>query len=228
MVTASKLFNAVTDLSQPPHHYIDLSTAPNVQVDGSTLRYVLQGVSSEEAGTYTATVWAVRKGTPAVDQMFALADFQLGTATVEKQIVEKESCAKCHQGASNGQFYFAHVDPSASNPYGNPAIDSIPVQTCNACHNNDGYAAYAGNELDPTGPTTVRTPDSIVRRVHGVHVGEELQNPFNNDPKTGNFRDYLHVIFPANAKNCTACHVDNRWKTMPTRQACGSRPAQRL
>ncbi len=30
------------------------------------------------------------------------------------QIVEKEKCAACHLGASNGQFYLHHVDPGRS------------------------------------------------------------------------------------------------------------------
>lgn len=215
-VTAVKLLNASTDRSQRPHHYIDLLTDSNVQVNGNVLKYTLQPVSNEEAGTYTVSLWAVKKGNPPVNQAFALDDFQLGTATVEKQIVEKEKCAACHQGASNGQFYFHHVDPTATNPYGNPAIDSIPVRTCKSCHNNDGYAAYT-SPADGT-----RVPDPIVFRVHGVHNGEHLKNPLNTDPDKGVFRDYTGVLFPANVKNCTTCHVDDRWKAQPSRLACGA------
>ncbi|MBI4216515.1 MAG: hypothetical protein HY687_03910 [Chloroflexi bacterium] len=221
-VTAVKLLNASTDRTKTPHHYINLLIDTNVQVDKNVLKYTLQPVSTEEAGTYTASLWAVKKGTPPVNQTFVLADFQLGTATAEKQIVEKEKCAQCHLGADSGQFYFHHVDPTATNPYGNPAIDAVPVRTCKSCHNNEGYAAYPGNIADPTGPTTVRTPDPIVRRVHGVHMGEELKNPFNIDPAAGSFKNYTGVVFPANVKNCTACHVDDRWKTTPSRLACGA------
>ncbi|MBI4320944.1 MAG: hypothetical protein HY675_20830 [Chloroflexi bacterium] len=221
-VTAVKLLDASTDRAATPHHYIDLLKDARVQVDGATLRYTLQPVSSEEPGTYTASLWAVKKGDPPVNQAFALSDFQLGTATVEKQIVEKENCARCHLGADNGQFYLHHVDPGRS-PYGSPSIDSIPVRTCKSCHNNEGYAAYPGNIEDPAADlSTTRTPDPIVRRVHGVHMGEELKNPFNTDPDTGSFKFYTSVIFPANVKNCTTCHVDNRWKTQPSRQACGA------
>lgn len=221
-VTA-KMLNASMDRSQRPHHYIDLLTNTSVRVDGNALKYTLQPVTDEEPGTYTAAVRAVKKGDPPVNQAFVLADFQVGTATVENQIVAAENCAACHKGADSGQFYLHHVDPSGSNAYGSPSIDSIPVRTCKACHNNNGYAAYAGNVDDPTAdPSKVRTPDPIVRRVHGVHMGEELKNPFNNDPKTGNFRDYIGVIFPANVKNCSTCHVDDRWKTQPSRQACGA------
>ncbi|MBI2863738.1 MAG: hypothetical protein HYX94_04160 [Chloroflexi bacterium] len=222
-VTASKLLNASTDRSKTPHHYIDLLTNPDVSVSGNVLRYTLQPVSNEEAGTYIASLWASAKGEPERDgQMFALAEFQLGTATVENQIVAKENCAKCHLGASNGQFYLHHVDPGRS-PFGSPSIDSIPPLTCKSCHNNDGYAAYSGNINDPTiEDPSVRTPDPLVRRVHGVHRGSGLQTNFNIDPETGNFKNYTHVVFPANVRNCNVCHVDDRFKTKPTRQACGA------
>ncbi|MBI2957235.1 MAG: cytochrome c3 family protein, partial [Chloroflexi bacterium] len=39
---------------------------------------------------------------------------------------------------------------------------------------------------------------------------------------TGVFKLYRGVVFPANVKNCTACHVDDRWKTKPSRVACGA------
>ncbi|MBF8267742.1 MAG: hypothetical protein HW388_1250 [Dehalococcoidia bacterium] len=217
-VTAVKLLNATADRAATPHHYIDLLKSADVQVSGNIVTYVLQAVSDEEPGTYTATVRAVLKA-DALQQTMELADFQLGTATAEAQIVEKEKCAACHLGAASDQFYFAHVDVGRS-PVGNPSLDSWPVRTCKACHNNDGYAAYRGDVNDPSAATTVRTPDTIVRRVHGVHFGEELKNPFNNTPETGNFAEYLGVVFPKDILNCTGCHVDDRWKTQPSREAC--------
>ncbi|MBF8265036.1 MAG: MULTIHEME CYTC protein [Dehalococcoidia bacterium] len=215
-VTAVKLLNATTDRTKTPHHYIDLLKDTNVQVQGNTLKYALQAVTNEEAGTYTASLWVIKKGDPPVNQAFVLADFQIGTATVEKQIVEKEKCAACHLGSDSGKFYLHHIDPGRS-PYGSPSIDSIPVVTCKSCHNNEGYAAF----VSPADGTT-RVPDQIVRRVHGVHMGEHLSNPLNIDPKTGIFKVYTGVIFPANVKNCAYCHVDNRWKTQPSRLACGA------
>lgn len=215
-VTTVKLLNATADRTKTPHHYIDLLKDAGAQIQGNVVKYTLQAVSNEEAGTYTASLWTVKKGTPPVNQAFVLADFQVGTATVEKQIVEKDKCAACHLGTDSGKFYFHHVDPGRS-PYGNPSIDSIPVRTCKSCHNNEGYAAF----VSPTDGTT-RVPDQIVRRVHGVHMGEGLSNPVNTDPKTGLFKDYTEVVFPANVKNCTACHVDDRWKTQPSRLACGA------
>ncbi|MEK6655757.1 MAG: cytochrome c3 family protein [Thermodesulfobacteriota bacterium] len=49
-----------------------------------------------------------------------------------------------------------------------------------------------------------------------------MENPANTDPTTGAFRDYTSVVFPADVKNCTACHTDDRWMTKPSRLACGA------
>lgn len=214
-VSAVKLLNATTDRTKTPHHYIDILTSPDVRAEGNVLRYTFQPVSDEEAGTYTVGVRAVRLG-DTTSQTFVLADFQLGTATVEKQIVERENCAACHQGASNGHIYLAHTDPSATNAFGSPSLDSWPVRTCKSCHNNEGYAAFR-SPVDGS-----RVPDQIVRRVHGIHNGEDLKNPINIDPETGVFRDYTSVLFPANVKNCSTCHADTRYKTEPSRLACGT------
>jgi hypothetical protein len=229
-VTAVKLLNAATDRAVKPHHYIDLLTDPAVVINGNVLIYTLQAVSDEAPGTYTASLWAVSKS-DSLDQAMALVDFQIGTATAEKQIVDENKCAKCHLGADNGQFYFHHVDPSSPGSSGYPSLDSWPVRTCKSCHNNEGYAAYR----DPQ-DSAVRIPDPIVKRVHGVHMGEDLENPLDTDPVTGIFKDYIDVVFPYGVRgstvspyteisgvlNCTVCHADSRWKTKPSRLACGS------
>ncbi len=221
--TAVKMLNASTDRSKQPHHYIDLLTNPEVQVNRNLLHYTLRPVSTEEPGTYTASVWAVLK-TDSLMQTMKLTDLQIKTATREKQVVEKRKCAVCHEGASSGKMYHHHIDPpgDASNvdppdpsAKGNWSLDFVPVRTCKSCHNQDGYASYS----DPASPTG-RTSDPIVRRVHGVHMGEGLQNPFNIAPDTGDFRKYRDVLFPPDIRNCTFCHVDDRWKTEPSRFAC--------
>ncbi|MEK7777879.1 MAG: hypothetical protein AAB303_04565, partial [Chloroflexota bacterium] len=205
-----------------PHHYIDLLKNPDAKFEGSTVTYNLKPVTDEEAGTYTVALRATHKA-DLLHQTMELADIQIGTATVEKQIVEKTNCAACHQGADSGKMYFAHIDPRQVGQPGSWSIDFEPVRTCKACHNNEGYSAYRGDINNPVGDrltSTVRTPDPIVRRVHGVHMGEHLKNTFNTDPTTGDFRDYTGVLFPADVKNCTVCHTDDRWKTQPSAQAC--------
>ena len=215
-VTPVKLLNASEDRAVRPHHYIDIAANAGVEINGNVLTYTLQPVSDEAPGTYTASVRTALRGDSA-SQDFLLLDFQIGTDTVETQIVEREKCAACHLGADSGQYYFHHVDPRRVGQYGSPSIDSWAVRTCKSCHNNDGYAAYR----DPD-DRDVRIPDPIVHRVHGVHKGAGLENPRNNDPVTGIFSDYIHVEFPADVRNCTKCHVDDRWKTKPSRLACGA------
>jgi hypothetical protein len=214
--TAVKLLNASTDRAARPHHYLDLITDTDVQVNGNVLTCNLQAVSDEEPGTYTASLWVILKADSSV-QSFPVLDFQIGTDIVETQIVEREKCASCHLGADSGQYYFHHVDPRNVGSFGYPSIDTWAVRTCKSCHNTDGYAAYRDPE-----DSSVRIPDPIVHRVHGVHKGEGLENPRNNDPVTGIFSDYIHVKFPADVRNCTRCHVDDRWKTTPSRLACGA------
>ena len=217
-VTAVKLLKTSADRSQAVHHYVDLMTNADVQVSGDTLTYKLAAVSDEKPGTYIASVWAVSKAAP-LEQAMVVAEFQIGTATVEKQIVEKEKCASCHLGADSGKFYFAHIDVGFS-PVGNPSIDQNAVRNCKTCHNNDGYAAYT----DPQNAN--RVADTVVHRVHGIHMGEELKSAHSLGDQEANvpgvFENYTGVVFPNNVKNCNSCHTDDRYKTKPSRMACGA------
>lgn len=220
-VTAVKLLNASTNRAVRPHHYIDLKTNPDVQVNGNVLTYRLQPVTDEAPGTYTLSVWSVM-ASDAVQQIMKYADLQIGTATVESPVVAARAldgtpkCAACHEGPISGKIYLHHIDPSGSpGSVGNWSLDFEPVKACKSCHNNDGYAAYRDASV-PGG----RVTDPIVRRVHGVHMGADLKLPFNTNSVDGSFEDYVHVEFPADVRNCTKCHLDDRWKTEPTRMAC--------
>lgn len=216
-VTASKLLNATTDRSKTPHHYINLKSNPDVKINGNVLTYPLRAVTDEAPGTYTASLRSVLAADN-IQQIMKFADFQIGTSQVESPVVAKVKCAACHEGPVSGKMYLAHVDPSRPGQIGSWSLDYEPVKTCKSCHNNDGYAAYRVI----TATATNRVADPIVRRVHGVHMGEHLKLPFNNDPVTGDFRDYNHVLFPADVRDCTKCHLDDRWKTRPSRLACGT------
>lgn len=220
-VTAVKLLKTTADRSQPVHHYVDLKTNADVQVSGNTLTYKLGAVSDEKPGTYIASVWAVSATAP-LQQAMPVVELQIGTATVEKQIVAKEKCANCHLGADTGRYQFRHSEPPLA--AGQPmswAIDQNAPLTCKTCHNNDGYSAF----VDPLNKET-RVTDPIVHRVHGIHMGEELKSAYDigsaesNTP--GVFEDYSGVIFPNNVKNCNTCHVDDRFKTRPSQLACGA------
>jgi hypothetical protein len=223
--TSVKLLRAETDRNVRPHHYIDLLTHADAVWNGNTVTYPLSPVTDELPGTYTATVWAVL-GADTLQQWMPPVDFQIKTEVAETHLVEREKCGQCHLGAANGQYYMHHVDGRAGSPNGNRAIDSWPTRTCKSCHNQDGYAAY-NNDTNSGDANVDRTPDPIVRRVHGVHIGlgaevdgdfEVFKSIFGQE----DFADYLDVVFPADPRNCPYCHVDDRWKTQPGQQACGA------
>ena len=212
-VTPVKLLNASTDRSKRPHHYIDLKTNLDVQVKGNVLRYRLKPVTDEAPGTYRLSLYCTL-GSDAIQQVMRFSDLQIGTATVENPVVTRAQCATCHEGPISGKMYLHHIDPGFS-PTGNWSLDFQPVTSCKSCHNNDGYAAIK----DATGAYLA---DPIGRRVHGLHMGEGLKLDFNTNSITGDFRNYTHVIFPADVRNCTKCHVDDRWKEQASLMACGS------
>jgi len=215
-VTALKLLNATGDRTKTPHHYIDLKTNPNVQINGNILTYTLQPVTDEAPGTYAVGVRA-SLGTDALQQIMKFVDIQIGTQDPETLVVEKTSCIPCHQGAVSGKMYMHHMDPSSRSPVGSWSYDMEPVRSCKLCHNNDGYASFS----DPAAAGG-KVPDAIVLRVHGVHMGEGLSSDFNTNEVSGNFKDYTHMAFPSDVRNCTVCHKTDAWKTTPSRMACGS------
>ncbi|MHB8872271.1 MAG: multiheme c-type cytochrome [Myxococcaceae bacterium] len=45
---------------------------------------------------------------------------------------------------------------------------------------------------------------------------------FNINATNGLFKNYAHLGFPADARNCAKCHLTDAWKTKPSREACGS------
>jgi len=219
-VTAVKLLNATTNRAVRAHHYIDLKSNPDVQVNGDVLTYHLKPVTDELPGTYTVGLWSVL-ASDNVQQIMKFADVQIGTTNVEKPLVEHEltgvsSCVVCHKGTISGRLYMHHIDPGFA-PTGNWALDYTPVKSCKSCHNNAGYSAYT--DLSAPGG---KVSDPIIRRVHGVHMGENLKLPFNTNSVTGDFKDYVHLTFPADVRNCTKCHVDDRWQTQLSQLACAS------
>ncbi len=217
--TPVKLLNASADRNLGTHHYINLKTSAGVQVDGDTLTYKLKPVTDELPGSYVVGVRGVL-ASDEIQQLIKFASVQIGTSTAEKPLITKAKCAVCHEGPISGKIYMHHVDIGRS-PVGSWSLDYEPVKSCKLCHNNDGYAAFTDPSTLGTA-TTNRVADHIVRRVHGVHNGEGLKNFWNTNSVNGLFKDYLGVVFPADARNCTTCHDDDRWKTSPTRLACGS------
>ncbi len=222
---------------------------PNLTVEADgTITYKLNPITivdggfgfqgpGEIPGTYSAGVWSLGPNT--LDQNFALADFQIGTATVETYVsgpadggtvsaaLDNSTCFACHKNdAIGGKTYMAHIAPGFS-PVGNYALDSLPIGSCKSCHNNHGYSPY-----------------TIMHKAHAAHRGEHQLAPGVPHPDYGyvqpdtSLPTYLNVGFPlmpiggtpgvaltadvAMEKNCTACHVNNVWATNISRAACGS------
>jgi len=215
--------------------YASDAGAPNMSLAAdNTVTYTLNPITNEAAGTYTAALWTL--GANPLDQDFALADFQIGTATVEAFVsgpADDSTCTNCHRNdAVGGKVYMAHIAPGFS-PVGNYALDALPIGSCKACHNNLGYS-----------------PNPLLRKTHGVHRGEHQLAPGVAHPEYGYGTDsslpaFLNVGFPsmptggtpgftlptsvAMERNCTACHVSNvlselgqPGKAQFSREACGT------
>jgi OmcA/MtrC family decaheme c-type cytochrome len=121
--------------------------------------------------------------------------------------------------------------------------DVIKTATCNACHVQ--VSAHGGSRRgmemcvlchtnQTVDPDTGNTVDMTVM-THKIHMGKDLPSVKAGTPYTiiGNAQsvnDYSDIGFPANARNCTACHAQTgpnaatqaRAMFNPTREACGS------
>src|SRR5262249_21979901 len=153
--------------------------------------------------------------TDEVDQVFELAHFQIGTATMEDYATgapDSSTCYACHKGTMSGKSYEAHILPGFS-PFGNYALDSLPIADCKLCHNADGYSV-----------------NPLVRKVHAVHRGEKLTHAGAAHPDYGlaadnTLAEFTNVAFPSMPfaeRNCASCHTTNAWFEEPSRLACGT------
>jgi OmcA/MtrC family decaheme c-type cytochrome len=227
MNSPSGTFAAEQNLIKPVDATGDAGV-PNLTLQpNGTITYQLSPITSEDAGTYTASIWAI--GPNPLDQTFALVDFQIGTATVESYIsgpADSSSCLSCHKNdAVGGKVYMDHIAPGFS-PTGNYALDSLPIGSCKSCHNNKGYS-----------------PNTILHKVHAVHRGSHqlapgIAHPEYNEPADDSLSAFLDVNYPpfpvastpgltltadvAMEKDCTSCHTNNVWQTNISRAACGA------
>ena len=141
--------------------------------EGNVATFETGEITDEEPGTYRAVVW-LTSATETWARTVVYTEFQIKTPVVETETVAATQCAPCHLGADSGKYYFHHIDPGYS-PTGNYELDQLAVVSCKACHNQSGYA----NTSDNWDAAYTKTPDPIIRRVHGIHMGEELKSPRN-------------------------------------------------
>jgi hypothetical protein len=171
-------------------------------------------VTEEAAGTYTLGLWAVSKD--GKDQVFKLAELQIGTAVREELAsgpTATSKCFDCHAIPDSDKASMHHIHTDLSSTSGNWALDQYPVATCQACHNLDGYSV-----------------NTTVRKVHGLHRGRNQLAPGAAHaeygmPEDTTLAEYGNVDFPAmpmGERDCATCHADDRWRTRPTRLGCGT------
>lgn len=118
--------------------------------------------------------------------------------------------------------------------------DVIRTQTCNKCHDplslHDNRRSmelcvlcHTPQSVDPDTGNTVDMPVLI----HKIHMGEALPSvaagkPYRIIGFQQSVHDYSEVVFPADARNCTACHEQNTGAAQaqaylkPNRAACGA------
>ncbi|HEU0121885.1 MAG TPA: OmcA/MtrC family decaheme c-type cytochrome [Bryobacteraceae bacterium] len=159
----------------------------------------------DRTATHTVAVWASRN----------LAEFNLGSTpaaktynwvpagdpvTETRHIADNQKCDSCH-----GQVV-AHGSRTT-------------VELCVVCHTPQTTDPDTGNTVDMT------------TMVHKIHRGKSLPSVVAGKPYViiGNqqsVHDFSSVVFPADARNCTSCHVEgdkgNQHLTNPSRRACGS------
>jgi OmcA/MtrC family decaheme c-type cytochrome len=121
--------------------------------------------------------------------------------------------------------------------------DVVKTAPCNACHVT--VAAHGGSRRgmdlcvlchtpQTADPDTGNTVDMTVM-THKIHMGKDLPSvrggkPYQIIGNAQSLNDYSDIGFPANPRNCEACHVQSGPDAAsqatalfhPTREACGS------
>jgi OmcA/MtrC family decaheme c-type cytochrome len=124
--------------------------------------------------------------------------------TVVRDIVRTATCNKCHDKLS------AHGTTGRSS-----------MENCITCH-----------QPQTTDPDTGNTVD-MATMIHKIHTGADLPSvkagtPYQIIGNAQSMHDFSKVLFPANPRNCEACHEPKSEATQkdawlkPSRRACGS------
>ncbi|MBL8240796.1 MAG: OmcA/MtrC family decaheme c-type cytochrome [Bryobacterales bacterium] len=163
----------------------------------------------DRTATHTVSVYANRN----------LTEFELGInsldatysfvpdgspVTVTRDIVRTATCNKCHDKLA------AHGTGGRSS-----------MENCITCH-----------QPQTTDPDTGNTVD-MATMIHRIHTGAELPSvvagkPYQIIGNAQSMHDFSKVRFPADARNCQACHEDSSAAAQkdawlkPSRRACGS------
>lgn len=124
--------------------------------------------------------------------------------TVVRDIVRTATCNKCHDKLA------AHGTGGRSS-----------VEVCITCHQPQTSDPDTGNTVDMT------------TMIHRIHTGADLPSvkagkPYQIIGNAQRMNDFSKVVFPANPRNCQACHEQTSAAVQkddwlkPSRRACGS------
>lgn len=119
--------------------------------------------------------------------------------------------------------------------------DLIKTATCNKCHLDMGFHGGSRKTMEmcnlchtpqTADPDTGNTVDMPVM-IHKIHMGSSLPSVIAGTPykiigNAQSVHDYSEIAFPPSARNCKACHEDNKGVAQPehyqkaNRAACGA------
>jgi OmcA/MtrC family decaheme c-type cytochrome len=159
----------------------------------------------DRTATHTVVVGAVRNlsefdlGTNITDDVFHFVP-DGSRPTQFRDVVATQTCNKCHENIEGHGYY-------------------TKLEGCNLCHTPQSMDADTGNTVD------------LPVFIHKVHMGKNLPSvqaggKYQIIGRTATY-DYSTVGFPAEAKNCAACHESGpaqagNYLSKPSRAACGS------
>ena len=197
------------------------------QLQASTDKNGVYTLVDASSGTYNYTF-----GTKAPTTFDPTATHSIGAQ------IERDLSAYGFPTTYTGNFVYTFV------PNGSAVTnvrDVINEASCNGCHNPlNAHGDPGPRQLmsfcvlchtpQSTNPDSLNTVDMKVF-IHKLHMGSSLPSVVAGTPyyveHRGTRENYSTVVFPQDARNCTACHAAgpsqaNNWKTNPTRAACGS------
>lgn len=163
----------------------------------------------DRTATHTVSMYANRNltefdlGINAGDTTFSFVP-DGSKVTVVRDIVRTATCNKCHDKLA------AHGTGGRSS-----------VETCITCHQPQSVDPDTGNSVD------------MATMIHRIHTGADLPGvkagkPYQIIGNAQSLHDFSKVAFPANPRNCQACHEDSSAAVQkdawlkPSRRACGS------
>jgi len=163
----------------------------------------------DRTATHTVSVYANRNltefdlGINSLDTVFHFVP-DGSKVTVVRDIVRTATCNKCHDKLS------AHGTGGRTT-----------METCITCH-----------QPQTTDPDTGNTVD-MATMIHRIHTGADLPSvkagkPYQIIGFAQSVHDFSKVAFPANPRNCEACHEPTSLAVQkddwlkPSRRACGS------